>query len=265
MKGLARWSLNLPPTQPSSRLRTIPSDSQAAAQRLAGTRAEMVLGDWRELIPDRGPFDLIFLDAGDAANSAELAISMLAEGGILVKDDLTPGSTSDADPVREALLNDPRLIACRDSGQRKRPQPSSPYAAAHSQPPGADRPTRGMKKSLARFELASRRIMSRVLSPLSYRATDRKVPLRQASSVPRPGMIRPMHLVIASGILDLGKSVSSFGQTLALALTFFVVPRRSGERPDRLRRRPGDGRAQAEHRAASGLMTPAAQAIAQRS
>jgi hypothetical protein len=32
-----------------------------------------------------------------------------------------------------------------------------------------------------------------------------------------------MHLVIGSGILDLGKSVSSFGQTLALALTFFVV------------------------------------------
>ena len=74
-----------------------PERFQAAAQKLAGTRAEMVLGDWRELIPDRGPFDLIFLDAGDAANSAELAISMLAEGGILVKDELTPGISTSGD------------------------------------------------------------------------------------------------------------------------------------------------------------------------
>ena len=89
-----------------------PERFQAAAQKLAGTRAEMVLGDWRELMPERGPFDLIFLDAGDAGASAELAISMLADGGILVKDDLTPGRPRDGDPVREALLNDPRLVAC---------------------------------------------------------------------------------------------------------------------------------------------------------
>jgi membrane protein YqaA with SNARE-associated domain len=65
--------------------------------------------------------------------------------------------------------------------------------------------------------------MSRVLSPLSYRAMHGKVPVPQASSVVALGIIDAMHLVIASGILDLGKSVSSFGQTLALALTFFVV------------------------------------------
>jgi predicted O-methyltransferase YrrM len=87
-----------------------PERFRAAAQKLAGTRVEMVLGDWRELLPERGPFDLIFLDAGDAANSAALAISMLADGGILVKDDLTPGS-AEGDPVREALLNDPRVVA----------------------------------------------------------------------------------------------------------------------------------------------------------
>jgi membrane protein YqaA with SNARE-associated domain len=65
--------------------------------------------------------------------------------------------------------------------------------------------------------------MSRVLSPLSYRATMKTVPVAQASSVPPQGMILAMHFVIASGILGLGKSVSSFGQTLALILTFFVV------------------------------------------
>lgn len=41
--------------------------------------------------------------------------------------------------------------------------------------------------------------------------------------VVRPGIIEPMHLVIVSAILGLGKSVSSFGQTLALVLTFVVV------------------------------------------
>ena len=47
---------------------------------------------------------------------------------------------------------------------------------------------------------------------------------RRTASLPEPtGIIPGMHLVIASGILGLGKSVSSFGQTLALVLTFFVV------------------------------------------
>ena len=36
-------------------------------------------------------------------------------------------------------------------------------------------------------------------------------------------MMAGMHLVIASGILGLGESPSSFGQTLALVLTWFVV------------------------------------------
>jgi membrane protein YqaA with SNARE-associated domain len=36
-------------------------------------------------------------------------------------------------------------------------------------------------------------------------------------------MIRAMHLVIGSGILDLGQSPSAFGETLALALVFFVL------------------------------------------
>ena len=35
----------------------------------------------------------------------------IAPGGILVKDDLTPGQAVDGDPTREALLRDPRLEA----------------------------------------------------------------------------------------------------------------------------------------------------------
>jgi hypothetical protein len=36
-------------------------------------------------------------------------------------------------------------------------------------------------------------------------------------------MIQTMHLVIASGILGLGESPSSFGQTLALLITFLGI------------------------------------------
>jgi hypothetical protein len=36
-------------------------------------------------------------------------------------------------------------------------------------------------------------------------------------------MIPPMHLAIASGILGLGESPSSFGQTLALLITFLGI------------------------------------------
>ena len=36
-------------------------------------------------------------------------------------------------------------------------------------------------------------------------------------------MMAAMHLVIASGILGLGESPSSFGTTLALILTWFVI------------------------------------------
>ncbi len=43
------------------------------------------------------------------------------------------------------------------------------------------------------------------------------------ASVSATGMIRAMHLVVFADILGLGKSVSSFGQSLALILTFFVI------------------------------------------
>jgi uncharacterized YccA/Bax inhibitor family protein len=64
--------------------------------------------------------------------------------------------------------------------------------------------------------------MSRVLLPLSYRATAITVPVRQAAFVVVTGMMRAMHLATAA-ILGLGESISSFGQTLALVLTFVVV------------------------------------------
>lgn len=99
---------------PSSTLVTVEADPERydiARRELTGTRAEVILGDWREVLPPRAPFDLIFLDAGEAGELAPLAISMLAPGGILVKDDLTPGREIAGDPTREALLGDARLVA----------------------------------------------------------------------------------------------------------------------------------------------------------
>src|SRR3954463_3686553 len=80
-----------------------------ARERLAGTRAEVLEGDWRDLLPQRGPFDVVFADGG---RDYELVIDLLAPGGILVKDDLSPDSPDkEADPTRRALLADPRVEA----------------------------------------------------------------------------------------------------------------------------------------------------------
>jgi len=65
-------------------------------------------GDWRDVLPQRGPFDLVFADGGVAY---ERTIDLLAPGGILVKDDLTPGRQIEGDPTREALLLDARVVA----------------------------------------------------------------------------------------------------------------------------------------------------------
>ena len=84
---------------------------EIAREALAGTRAEVVHGTWEAELPSRGPFDLLFFDGGTRGGTLDLAISLLAPGGVLVKDDLTPGAPMEGDPVREAFLRDPRLVA----------------------------------------------------------------------------------------------------------------------------------------------------------
>jgi predicted O-methyltransferase YrrM len=79
-----------------------------ASEALAGTRAEVICARWEDVLPARGPFDLLFFDGGTRGDSIGLAVSLLAPGGILVKDDLTPRMTDD--PLREALLGDDRLV-----------------------------------------------------------------------------------------------------------------------------------------------------------
>ena len=92
---------------------TVELDQQraaAAAELLAGDEnARVLLGDWRELLPAEGPFDLLFADGGKAKADADV-LGLLATGGTLLLDDLTPGY-AEHDPVRRLWLDHPRVAA----------------------------------------------------------------------------------------------------------------------------------------------------------
>jgi predicted O-methyltransferase YrrM len=85
-----------------------PDRAARAREALAGTGAEVLVGDWRDHLPPRAPFDAVFADGGVGYDAV---VDLLAPGGLLVKDDLTPGRAIEGDATREALLLDPRLEA----------------------------------------------------------------------------------------------------------------------------------------------------------
>jgi predicted O-methyltransferase YrrM len=81
-----------------------------ASELLAGDESATVLhGDWREVLPEQAPFDLLFADGGKAKYDEEI-VGLLAPGGMLVLDDLTPEYTV-VDAVRDLWLQHPRLLA----------------------------------------------------------------------------------------------------------------------------------------------------------
>jgi predicted O-methyltransferase YrrM len=83
----------------------------AAAQLLHDdANARVLEGDWREVLQAEAPFDLLFADGGRSKWHEEL-VGLLAPGGTLVMDDLTPGRGVDDDPVRALWLRHPAL-AC---------------------------------------------------------------------------------------------------------------------------------------------------------
>lgn len=96
---------------PGTSFVTVELDPERAAQAraaLAGTEAQLLEGDWRDLLRELGPFDVLFADGGTGYDEV---VDLLAPGGLLVKDDLTPGAPIEGDATREALLLDPRLEA----------------------------------------------------------------------------------------------------------------------------------------------------------
>jgi predicted O-methyltransferase YrrM len=88
-----------------------PARAGRARERLAGfANVELLEGDWHEQLHGRGPFGLFFYDAGPPYD-VDAALALLEPGGLIVKDDLTPGLTVDGDPVRGLLFREPRLVA----------------------------------------------------------------------------------------------------------------------------------------------------------
>ncbi|MBA2462702.1 MAG: class I SAM-dependent methyltransferase [Actinobacteria bacterium] len=84
--------------------------ASAAAELLAEDRhARVLCGSWLEVLPAEAPFDLLFADGGKSKQHEEL-VGLLAPGGTLVMDDLTPGRKG-PDPVRELWLRHGQVAA----------------------------------------------------------------------------------------------------------------------------------------------------------
>jgi len=95
-------------------LMTVERDRERAAiarERLRGLEHVVLhVGDWRQILPAHRPFDFLFFDAGVIYDSPEV-VDLLAPGGLLVKDDMTPGRPVEGDPVREFLFGHSQLVA----------------------------------------------------------------------------------------------------------------------------------------------------------
>ena len=78
-----------------------PERAAAARERLAGLgNVELLEGDVYEQLRGRGPFGLVFADGGPKPFDWEWAVSLVEPGGIVVKDDMTPGRPVEGDDVR---------------------------------------------------------------------------------------------------------------------------------------------------------------------
>jgi predicted O-methyltransferase YrrM len=92
-----------------------PERATVARERLGELpNVELLEGDAFGELQGRGPFDLVFVDGGLRLLSPEkwdTILSLAKPGGLLVKDDMTPGRPVDGDEVRELFLREPRLAA----------------------------------------------------------------------------------------------------------------------------------------------------------
>jgi predicted O-methyltransferase YrrM len=89
-----------------------PERLAVARSRLAGlANVELLEGDWHALLPPRARFELVFADGGlRSREDYEALLELVEPGGLIIKDDLTPGRPVEGDPVREFLLRNERLV-----------------------------------------------------------------------------------------------------------------------------------------------------------
>jgi predicted O-methyltransferase YrrM len=85
--------------------------AEAARDRLASRpNVELLVGDWRDVLPPRAPFELVFVDGGGQETKTDPALlELVVPGGLLVMDDFTPGRPG-PDPVRELWLSHPHAV-----------------------------------------------------------------------------------------------------------------------------------------------------------
>ena len=88
---------------------TVELDPNGRPRVIASPGPSSCWADCYELLHGRGPFGLVFADGG--AYDWEAILALLEPGGLIVKDDLTPGRPVEGDAVREVLLRDPRVVA----------------------------------------------------------------------------------------------------------------------------------------------------------
>jgi predicted O-methyltransferase YrrM len=107
----AAWILSaLAPAVPFVTVELDEGRAALVAQLLADdAQARVLQGDWQEVLPPEAPFDLLFADGGRSKEHERL-LGLLAPGGTLVLDDLTPGRPG-PDPVRELWLHHPGAAA----------------------------------------------------------------------------------------------------------------------------------------------------------
>jgi predicted O-methyltransferase YrrM len=109
---------------PEATFVTVEADEEraGAVSRLFADQSQTraLHGDWHDVLPSEAPFDLLFFDGGswkrgDVEAESEAALELVAPGGLVVIDDLTPESLwpeewrGRPDAVREFWLTNPRL------------------------------------------------------------------------------------------------------------------------------------------------------------
>lgn len=85
--------------------------AHAAAALFADDPDVSVLaGDWRAVLPPHAPFDLVFVDGGDAKDDPDGVIGLATPGATLVMDDFS-ADWNGPDPRRERWFAHPRVAA----------------------------------------------------------------------------------------------------------------------------------------------------------
>lgn len=88
-----------------------PERASVAERRLRGLEnVRLVVGDWRDVLPPFGPFQLVFFDGGSFADAPD-AVDLVGPNGLIVKDDLSSERPASEDPVRGLLFGHPELVA----------------------------------------------------------------------------------------------------------------------------------------------------------